>query len=646
MKNRIRKLFLAFIFSLLSFSLYSQDNSNLRGIELSNSVFNFLKSNKFSPYTQNLVTSGENTFPYNILVDIPAHTKTSTNLLLIFFQEDIVQNSLLLQKTFYFFKNTKFDFNITMLFSYGEKQKIERSGMIYGTEVYLKSINTNEDYTAIIFDLSAENNTIISNSSGYSSPSWLIKNEYNIFKKSKINGRLPWFYISQINNLNIFQDKELSLLFQNNIPSIKLCFSNKTDIEDVFIVLKNSIFQFYSTTSRIWDHHYLLFNLFGRLFRLTESLIIRIIILIALLWLFFIFYLAFINTRLKKHNWQTIKKIWYSIPVTFVLIYFTVLFTRPFVNNFYLSKSDYTSIFALFLNFFFISLFICSAYYLISLIFNYKFDEKTIDLLIVLCTFLNQSIFIFIDISLFPIFMYICLLSILCILIKNNKLHLFIFILMIIPFIPYIHYVLSYCDPVLLRNYLYSSKLLPITFTIALYPVYIVYFRVLTSIRTHSAKINSLIISSCVFVFLTFLILMLFSIIRVNYLNKNNVKKVLYTVSPSSKYSVNIDYQDKTVFNDIIRTIYINCSEEPEFCNVTVSSDSSSPILYTDDEYEISTQNSALFKIPDNPPQNLIFSYGTENQNSKITVLVCFKNKFKENDYSFITKTISIENEE
>ena len=86
MKNRIIKsIFILFFFFLNFFSLFAQSENTLKGIELSDSVYNLLKSTDLHPYTQSLVTSVENTFPYNILVNIPSSQKTDTNLLLIFF---------------------------------------------------------------------------------------------------------------------------------------------------------------------------------------------------------------------------------------------------------------------------------------------------------------------------------------------------------------------------------------------------------------------------------------------------------------------------------------------------------------------------------------------------------------------------------
>lgn len=644
MKNRIIKsIFILFFFCLNFFSLFAQSENTLKGIELSDSVYNLLKSTDLHPYTQSLVTSVENTFPYNILVNIPSSQKTDTNLLLIFFQEDINENKQIFNKTLHNLQKQTFDFNLILLFAYEPKQKIEHDGMIFGTEVYLQTINTNEDFTAIVFDLSETANSIQTSSSGYTSPSWLIRNEYNIFKKEKVKSSLPTYYISHLNNLDIFQNTELNLLFSNNIPAIKLCFS-KTENNSATIsnVIEKSIESFASTENRIWDYHFLMINIFGHLYRLSESTIIKIIILIAFCWLSFICIFIFINMQNKNRNWHFIKNIWYSIPVTFILILIPILIIRPILSNFSAINSDYQSIFTLFSLIFIISFFLCSAYYLITLLYNFKFEEKTIDFLLVICTFINQSLFILVDISLFPIFMFICLLSIISLLIKNNKIHFCIFILMIIPFIPYVHNVIHFTDPALLKKYLLTNKFFPISVSFVLYPIYLLYFRLLTYIRVHSKTNTSITIFSGVFFLTLSIFIIIIALVNINKQTKQVQKADLYTVSPSSKYSVEIKHDDKLVFTDTIRTLNIECSDYPEFCNITLYSEEGSPILYTDDEYEQTSPTSAYFKIPDNPPKNMTFSYCAAKYDSKITVLLCFKNKDKENDYSFVTKTITI----
>ena len=129
---------LCYILILLFSTLAYAQNKAPAGIELCNEVHSFLKANRFSPSTQNLVTSGENTFPYNIIVTFTPKQNTSPeNLLLVFFQEDVPSNKKAIREALKRIQEAKYPLNITVLFAYGEKQELEKTDLIYGTQAYL-----------------------------------------------------------------------------------------------------------------------------------------------------------------------------------------------------------------------------------------------------------------------------------------------------------------------------------------------------------------------------------------------------------------------------------------------------------------------------------------------------------------------------
>ena len=130
---------LIFLFCSLAFA----KTSRLAGTELCSEVHSFLKNSGFSPSTQNLVASGENTFPYNIIVTFSPEQNTSPdNLLIIFFQDDIPDNQETIKESLNAIKKAEYPFTVTALFAYGEKQKFDKADMIYGTQVFLDSLNT------------------------------------------------------------------------------------------------------------------------------------------------------------------------------------------------------------------------------------------------------------------------------------------------------------------------------------------------------------------------------------------------------------------------------------------------------------------------------------------------------------------------
>ena len=163
------RLYLCYILIFLFCSLGYAQNKEPSGIELCSQVHSFLKTNGFSPSSQSLVISGENTFPYNIIVTFTAEQQTSPeNLLLVFFQEDILKNQGIIKESLKRIKEANYPFTVTVLFAYGEKQKIQKADMIYGTNVFLESLNTNLSYTAVIFDLESKINEIETTAKGLS----------------------------------------------------------------------------------------------------------------------------------------------------------------------------------------------------------------------------------------------------------------------------------------------------------------------------------------------------------------------------------------------------------------------------------------------------------------------------------------------
>ena len=189
---------------------------------ISDKMYNLLLSESFSPLTQNLVSSGENDFNYNIIVEFDSKNlndeKKVSNLIFIFNQEDFfyhdfLNNSLTnLSEENDFQKDNKnqvsnlqmtlnsnrqmilkllselriqnFDFNLFFLFTAGEKQYPEKRDMIFGSQVFLERLNSNEDYTVFFINLNETKTKIITNSKGTTSPSWMIQKTFNIFIKN------------------------------------------------------------------------------------------------------------------------------------------------------------------------------------------------------------------------------------------------------------------------------------------------------------------------------------------------------------------------------------------------------------------------------------------------------------------------------
>lgn len=652
---KIRQILCSILIFLTSSFLSARENSPV-GIELCSEVHTFLKKNGFSPSTQSLVVSGENTFPYNIIVTFSPEQNTSPeNLLLVFFQEDLPKNQKIIKEALSAIREAQYPFTITALFAYGEKQVLEKADMIYGSEVFLESLNTNLSYTAIIFDLEGEKNYIDTTSSKLSSPPYLIKNAMNLYSENDIAKELPSIIISHLSSYSFISSRILSGFFNYEIPAIKLSLadlnSEKAEdadkkIEKAIKIITGFVEGFSKTADTSWEHHFMIIKLFGSYHIVSEKNILHIVVPIIFLWLLFIFSFAFVNRRLQKHTWSTIGKIWWSVPLTYILLtagFFIggFLFRNISGNASYAAKIYGQLVFQIS-----ISLLLNLSAYLIILTLNNGFNERAVDYLLVISCFINQSIYILADISLSPVSIIICLLSILALTVKNNYLHIAIFLLMIVPLIPYASRIISASNLRELSLTLSRYKAINLIIPLVLTPVFIVLFRIITSVRNTKAiksrrkRLKFVIISTGAAFLAITASLTVFGFIRSRSLNRQQKKANEILINPDGNQLISLTVKERNVFDDIIRTLDVSLEKDCLICDILITTEEGNPILYSDNDYSNPSANQARFSIPNNPPREMSFSYGAAKLPCKITVSAVYQDEVN-GSFQFISHSLT-----
>ncbi len=638
---KIRHILCSILIFLFCSSAFAK-NSRLTGIELCSEVHTFLQKNGFSPSTQSLVVSGENTFPYNIIVTFSPEQNTSPdNLLLIFFQDDFPDNKEIIKESLRAIKEAKYPFKITALFAYGEKQKLEKADMIYGTQVFLETINTNLSYTAIIFNLQDCENKIETTSSGLSSPPKLIKDSLNLYTGNDISGAQPLFILSQISSYKFIKNRILESFFSYDIPAIELDLGKIPEAEKeekVNAIIKGSAESFSKSADSSWEHHFLIIRLFGSYHIISEGRILKIVVPSIFIWLIFIFLLIFVNRRLKKHTWYTIGNVWWAVPLTFAILEASFFLTGTFFRNLDSNASFAARIYGQLSLQIITGLFFTFISYILILLTNYKFEERAIDYLLVISCFINQSLFILADISLSPIFIVICLLSLLALSVKNNLLHYGVFLLMIVPLIPYGHRMITAADLEELSIFLSGMKP-TLIIPLVLYPIYLVLFRLLTYIRSRSQSIKKVIIHSGLLFLIISASLILLTALRTHQLRNSGKKNPEVIFNEAGSDLIELSASQKNIFGDVIRTIDIELPDNCLLCDLLITTDRVFPVLYSDNDYSIVSANSVRFRIPDNPPKKMTFSYGAALTPSKITLSAVIEDP-AQGSYQFITKSI------
>ena len=656
--NRLKKLLLLFLISLLNFPLLFAEVKS--GSELCREVYNFLDKASLAPKTQSIVVNGENDFPYNIIVHFPGKISTQNTFsskkegekqveastpdgIFIFSMDDVLTNKNLILHIAEFIKTSSLDFDIDFVFTYGD-DKIQKNILensierIYGLDTFIEELDTSKDYIAVIVELNEEKYSVISSSNNYSSSSYFVAGFYNLFLKNSKNPVLPWNYISKLFRSNFTYDRELSAFFKEGIPAIKILLEDRENSN--LLILQGAINLIKTGKEEPLDQHFFLLKVFGHYFRLSEHAIMITLEIIIFLCLFYFFLLLFVNAQRKKIAWSSVKYVWYVVPISFLICLFCFFTGRYATFIFKVFSSETAKMYGNSIIQIGLSVFFSTLFYFFTLLYNPYFHIRAIDFLIVISSFINQSIFILVDISLFPLFFTVFILSILCLYIKNNVIHIILLFLMIWCFIPVAHTTTNFAVPEFLQNTLMTNPLSSIALSLTLCPILLVYFRILAGLIRNQKSALSTIRTGIIFNIVLIIALSVTGIIRTHQIKKRNIVQNIELTQIDDE-NINFVYSDRIIFDDIIRTITITLPENVCECNVILEGNNKNPILYSDNDFELLSNNSIYFKIPQNPPSTMNFSYGCTNENSTIKISAFFATE-KENSYNVCTRIINI----
>lgn len=621
--NSLKKAF----FCLLSFIFFSlplaSQSSDLKGISLCNYLYDLFDEFNFDVEKQNIVAPGDNTFPYHLVVHFDNQNSYDQNNLIICVNMDSSHKH---QKIiFNLLSHLRFvNFNSTLLFIYDSELPYSDIMAATGIENFLENLDTDKNYTAIIFDLDSKENTIQTGAHGQTSPSWLIDATYNAYLKEKLSQDLPVYYISQISKLKIHTNEIFSAFAEKNIPIISAGFNVSTTPPETISKVITNFFEAYSKDKNSeCNYHSLMLRLGNKKFLLSEYNIIKVLIIITFLSLAFVFILAYLNSSIKSLAWKDLRKNWYTIFVTFILMIGGAFLAKLIYMSFTKNGTTATTAFGLpVLQIIFASALV-SGFYLLEVLFHKKsYGERSIDIIIVLLTFINQALFCLIDVSLFPLFMFICCCSILSLILHRNWLHIVFFIVFIVLYIPYVSLLYQSSDTLSLKEFFINNTIYIYVVSFAALPIYMMWLRILTAIQKKISKNSTFIIiisASFAFCMLVFMI-----VNKIAYSDKRADSKqieISKVEDTSSKY-ITLEYKDKQIFENTYRTISVDLQDEALCVQVNVINEEGTPVLYSENSYLQSNTNSAIFTVPLNPPRKMSFSYGTNKNNQKIEVKV------------------------
>ena len=216
--------------------------------------------------------------------------------------------------------------------------------------------------------------------------------------------------------------------------------------------------------------------------------------------------------------------------------------------------------------------------------------------------------------------------------------HIIMFILMILIFIPYIIGLYKFSDLYSLKSFFISSKIQNITIPLLLIPFYMMLLRIFTATKKRfSKKRVFLIIVSGTYCFFFILLFVLNAIL----FSSKPENKTAIVPKDISQAEISISSSDRIVFSDIIRTINLSFDRQPERVIFYVEDNVKAPVLYSDNDYKNLQQGKDYFMLPPLPPKNMTFTYGTQSKASKIFVELIYLSE--DNEYCRCTKEIKLD---
>ncbi len=636
--NSVKKLLLVTLISLSIFSPTFAESNELNGIKLCDRTYSFLRENKLKPIASSFINSGENNLPYNIELSFEKDD-VDTNLLIITFKmQEAYNNKELILMLADYLKSQEFSSSILLV--YGADKNIQQHFTENGSTYYAQNINSNINNIVLNINLSADKNNVITGSLGHTSPSWMIQDLINSYYSENLIDELNHLYVSQISKYNFVQIPILSSFLNNDIPAITANFNlEKTNIETIFRVINSFTQNYIEHKNNSLDYHSSMIRIRKTNIWFSEYITVILIIISFFICCAIIFIISYVNAGLKNSLWQDLKRNWYLLPVTFILTIAGFYIGKVFYNLFTPNLENAKTTFGIIVVQIITAALLNSVFYLMEMFFHKKnYGERSIDYLILITAFINQFVFCFIDISLFPIFFIVYIITLLCLIMHRNWLHIFMWFVMLLPFLPYVLLVYRTTDSFSLLQFIIFSKKEPLYFAFILLPDFLMFLRILTAIKNKfDKKLTFTIIISISYV------VIITTTILINSLGfKIHTNSRSTTIYPSDNNDLmSLSYADRNIFGEKVRTIYIDSKEDIEILEIRVIGENELPVLYSEYDYRTITKTSAIFTLPANPPKNLRISFGTNDSPCKILIEAIYKTD-KPNEYISNRKTIEI----
>lgn len=633
MKHKVSLLFLMYF--CLTYLCFAGINAP-KGAAQCRLVENLCREAGVTPTQSALVTSvneHQSDFPFNITLDFPASSDNlplqkvvvQEKFLIILSQEDCMEKPDLFTNLLSILSAQNLNYDIKILLSYGEKTSISGFQVVSGIEEYMKKLENPQDYAVLILSLCSDKTKVISGSGNMVSPSWIVKNAYDSINKNRLLTSFESSYISFSYKHNLYQDDKLEFFLKAGLPAIHVFLNKDMDLEMAGNFFKDFLILGEEEAGFSLDNHSIMVTFFHHSLWINEKNITRLILFTIFLSFFLLATYTFINGSSRFQAWRHIKEIWFY-PGLIYIISLAIFFGYRFLEEILRAKGINIPVYISICIILPMNLAVISYAFIAALKYSPVFKRRTVDFLTLICSSMNLILFPLYDITLFPIFAVEFILAWLSTIFTRNIFHILILILFEIPFLPFIMHVFNTADPVLLQKTITGNWFLVPALYFLLLPQYLSCFRVFTGINFYwldkkiagmsTDRKNILIMAIFLGAFEIILSIILPPSLKQNY---SSIPETVIMESPESFITAKVETEE--VFGDTISKVEIT-SQIPLFlCNVEISGNNATPILFSDYDYILENSKTSVFRLPQYPPQKLSFAYGTNPQENEYIII-------------------------
>ncbi|MBO7121978.1 MAG: hypothetical protein J6V90_01695 [Treponema sp.] len=614
---------LAFLFLQGLFLPTLAFSQELRGAALSDATANYLKRAGFSAQKAPLSSALFTDFPYNITVDFPAKENDGRAFFLMAAQEDAYENQKFILDLLDWLGAAALPFDLKVVLTAGDRPKILGNEKMAGSEVFCKSVEGMQNAAALILSFDARGKAqVVPGSNGKVSPYYFCRLLCDSMEKNScpyaISGGI---FLSLYRTKLLKNDLILSSFMDREIPAVTLRLCDQEQSRQL-----SSVKDFFSgidvQKSAEWSQHYIPIKFFSKRYWIEESAVIYSVMVFIAAAMFALADFAFIFRRRTKRLVVIKRRALrsnYLIFVTAIIVALSfhlgqgvaLLFQSIGVRNpmvlFVIKLAP--------------AFFIISMVYPLELGRHSRLTTYNYEYILSISAILNIFIFSLFEITLFYLFAIECLLLVLSRAFKS-RFSLFIFLTVFItPYLPLLYSILIFSDGPRIYKLIFCGFSQNLLLAFLLVPFNLLWLRILARLNIKAKDKRQKILgffvtsASCFAGLALFSTLVIFTLNKIFFANvemprpKARVfysKQILRTVA---------QVYDTEYYGGKIRRIEISSLEDAERLSITVNGKGSNPVYFS--VYDtISTDKTAEFLLPDNPPKklNIIYTPGASSE--------------------------------